>query len=176
MFTSNYYKGILKIHNPGGVTKYKGLTGVEQTNGGYSDWMNLGGALSATTARQAYIKNLQTTFSSNGGVVLGTGTTPPSLDDYALSGELITGYTYTSSVKNEVHEDGQSITASYTITNNGSQAFTIGEVGLIASFTGSASAAAKALLERTVLDEPITIAAGGVGQLTYTIRLYEPVA
>ena len=175
MFTKNYYKGILKIHNPAGVTKYKGLTGVEQTHGGYSDWMNLGGAISATTARQAYIKNLQTTFSSNGGVVLGTGTTPPTLDDYALSGELITGYTYMSSVSNEIHEDGQSITASYTITNNNAEPFTIGEVGVIASFTKNATAAEKALLEHTVLDEPVTIPAGGVGQLTYTIRWYEPV-
>ena len=174
MFTRNYYKGILKIHNPAGVTKYTGLTGVEQTHAGYNDWMNLGGSISATTARQAYIKNLQTTLAGNGGTVLGTGTTPPTVDDYALSGELVTGYTYMSSVSNEVHEDGQSITALYTITNNNDQPITIGEVGVIASFTKNSAAAEKALLERTVLDAPITIAAGGVGQLTYTIRLYEP--
>ena len=167
MFTKNYYKGILKIHNPGGVTKYTGLTGVEQTHAGYNDWMNLGGSISATTARQ-------TTFAGNGGTVLGTGTTPPTVDDYALSGELITGYTYMSSVSNEVHEDGQSITASYTITNDNDHPITIGEVGVIASFTKNSAAAEKALLERTVLDAPITIAAGGVGQLTYTIRWYEP--
>lgn len=174
MFTKNYYKGILKIHNPGGVTKYTGLTGVEQTHGGYSDWMNLGGSITATTARQAYIKNLQTTFSGNGGVVLGTGTAAPTVEDHALAGELVTGYTYMSSVSNEVHDDGQSITASYTITNDNDHPITIGEVGVIASFTKNSSAAEKALLERTVLDQPVTIAAGGVGQLTYTIRWYEP--
>lgn len=176
MFTINYYKGIQKIHNPAGVTKYKGLTGVEQTHGGYSDWMNLGGAISATTARQAYIKNLQTTFSSNGGVVLGTGTTQPTLNDYCLSGELITGYTYNSTVSNSVDDEGQSITATYTITNSSDENFTIGEIGIIASFTKNAAAAEKALLERTVLDKPLAIPAGGVGVITYTIRLNYPTA
>lgn len=174
MFTANYYKGILKIHNPAGVTKYTGLAGTELTHGGYNDWMNLGGAISATSARQAYIKNLQTTFGGNGGVVLGTGRNAPTLEDYALFGELITGYTYSSSVSNVVDETGQSITATYTITNNNDMAFTIGEVGIIASFTSSATASNKALLERTVLEEPLTIQPGGVGVLTYTIRMNYP--
>ena len=174
MFTLNYYKGILKVHNPAGVTKYTGLGGTEVTHGGYSDWMNLGGAITATTARQAYIKNLQTTFGGNGGVVLGTGTKAPTLEDYKLWGELIAGYTYSSSVENVVDETGQSITATYTITNNNDMAFTIGEVGVIASFTKNATSSEKALLERTVLDEPLTIQPGSVGVLPYTIRIAYP--
>ena len=58
-----------------------------------------------------------------------------------------------------------------TITNNNATDITIGEVGIV--YQGSNTAA---LLERTVLDSPITIPAGGVSQITYTIRMNYPTA
>lgn len=59
-----------------------------------------------------------------------------------------------------------------TITNNNETDITIGEVGIVYQ-TGSSY---SVLFERTVLESPITIPAGGVGQVTYTIRMNYPTA
>ena len=73
-------------------------------------------------------------------------------------------------------ESGLTITALYTITNTGSSAFTIGELGLIAATYTNVSTNSKCLVERTVLDTPVTIPAGGIGQVEYTITFNYPTA
>lgn len=124
----------------------------------------------------ANMRGLRTTYATYGGAVLGTGTTPPSLDDYRLSGDMITDFNYTSTVSIEEVDGGVEYTAVYTITNAGADEFTIGEIGLFGTTYGSSSASYAVLIERTVLDEPVTIPAGGVGQVTYTIRMEYPTA
>lgn len=118
--------------------------------------------------------------SSRGGVILGTGTTPPTIDDYDLSGALIDGYTYTAFVSSSLIDNGVRISGLYTITNTGTTEFTIGEIGLMANIDGAlpnnVAIQYKALLERTVLDTPVTIPAGGVGQVTYTLDIIYPTA
>lgn len=117
-----------------------------------------------------------TSFSGNGGVVFGTGTTPPQLSDTTLSGDVVTGITVANAITGNVSENEAEITAIYTITNTSEADITIGEVGIVANLSSSASTASyKCLLERTVLETPITIAPGGVGQVTYTIRMNYPV-
>lgn len=113
--------------------------------------------------------------------VLGTGTTPPTFDEYSLSGEIIT--TITSIVASNsytVEEDGVAITTTWTVSNTGTEAITIGEVGFYGAYKTAAAVSnsnmSAMLIERTVLDEPITIEAGGVGQVTYTVRLKYPTA
>lgn len=132
----------------------------------------------ATTPGSPTLNLCQTSYTSLGGVVFGTGTTAPALDDYCLSGDLITTFAYTvASFTVDADDTGVTITALYTLTNTGDDAFTIGEVGLIASTYDNSnykSANYKCLLERTVLDTPVTIAAGGVGQVTYTLKMNYP--
>lgn len=111
--------------------------------------------------------------------VLGTGTTAPTFDEYEMSGEIITTISsIVSSNSHTVEEDGVAITTTWTVTNTGTEAITIGEVGFYGTYkTATAvsnSSTAAMLIERTVLDEPITIEAGGVGQVTYTVRLKYP--
>lgn len=110
------------------------------------------------------------------GVIFGNGSTPPTIEDFALSGKQITSFTYSlASLSTNVLGDGAvERTGIYTITNTGTEDFTISEIGLV---TCPANNTKKTVLfERTLLETPVTIQAGGVGQVTYTIRVNDPTA
>lgn len=99
------------------------------------------------------------------------------MDDYKLSGNLITAITTTTTVswdEDDITGTG-SLKAEYTITNTGSSAITIREIGLIAAAGANNSYDTnKCLLERTVLDEPLTIPKGGTGRVTYVVECTIP--
>lgn len=114
------------------------------------------------------------------GVCFGNGNAAESFDDYTMSGELFTTYTY-SQTRTVSYDDGGVVsTILYTLTNTGDVDFTISEIGMF----GYAYMKHKGysryyyydfLEERTVLESPITIPAnGGVGQVTYTLRSNYP--
>lgn len=104
------------------------------------------------------------------GVLFGTGDTTPTLDDYTLSGDVISTITIVTS-QTSIGANGDSeyaeLATRYTLTNTGTQAITVREVAL--AYYGC-------MLERTVLDTPITIEPDGIGQVTYTIRMNYPTA
>lgn len=114
-----------------------------------------------------------TTGDSYPGIIIGTGNTPPTLDDYWLDGDMITSFASSVVTTFESDDNSSAVTALCTITNSGSKAFTIREVGLYGKPRGSVSSE-PVLVERTVLDVPLTIEPGSVGQLTYTIKLNYP--
>lgn len=115
------------------------------------------------------------------GVIFGNGTTPVTASDYKLSGSVITTFNETHKTTFTPDTSGFSISTLYTITNtSSSNAITISEVGLISQgaymdSSSSSSSGSYFLVERTLLDTPITIAPNGVGQVTYTIRINYPV-
>ena len=127
-----------------------------------------------------YVIRQNYTTSANGGtggVIFGTGSTPPSIDDYCLSGEIVTGFNWTANVNKTESDSGVSVKAIYTITNTISESITIREVALMSALHGAYNGAAYCgLIERTVLDNPVTIPAGGVGQVVYTITFNYPTA
>lgn len=73
-----------------------------------------------------------------------------------------------------VDDNGITMPWIYTITNSSATDITIAEVGLWGYINYAASSMENALLERTVLDEPVTIPAGGIGMVTYSIRYNYP--
>lgn len=113
--------------------------------------------------------------------LFGSGTTPPTMDDYKLEGTVATNCTCSHTIESTISEDGSegTMTVTYTITNNNDAEITIGEIGIFLEMywlTGySTCTNYPYLVERTVLESPITIPAGGVGQVTYTIRMNYPV-
>lgn len=109
-------------------------------------------------------------LSNNAGVYFGTGTTAPTEDDYNLSGSAVDGLTLSAITNCSTDEDGFTSTATYTITNGNSEAVTITEIGCLICVRYASSSFAYVLADRTLLDSPVTIPAGGVGQVTYTIR------
>lgn len=106
------------------------------------------------------------------GLVFGDGTTSPTLDDYQLSGTTHSSIGLSTSVGVTYDCAGNvKKTAVCTITNNGTEEITISEMGYVGYIKqGTTSAYNHYLLDRTLLDSPITIPAGGVGQITYTIE------
>jgi hypothetical protein len=123
-----------------------------------------------------YMGYITANIGSATGTIIGTGTTPPALDDYCLSGTMITAFTSSSNISKGSDEQGDYLEALHTITNTGSEPFTIGEIGLVGRSSNATNASSRFLFERTVLDEPVTIPAGGVGQVTHKIRMIFPVA
>ena len=108
------------------------------------------------------LKNINATaYQNNGGVAFGNGTREPSMDDYTLSGSLVTAFTASALMS----KTGNTITVTYTITATAD--ITISEIGLFSLYYSGNRY--PFLVERTLLDEPVTIAAGGIGQVVYTI-------
>lgn len=109
-------------------------------------------------------------WSSSSGVAFGNGTGNVSADDYALFGNVIKNLTYNVAVS--VERDGDTLIkqAIFTITNGNAEEVTISEVGYFGNCRVSHNSNwCMILLDHTLLDEPITIPAGGIGQVTYTI-------
>lgn len=118
------------------------------------------------------------------GVVFGNGTDPESIDSYTMSGDILTKYTATCT-RTLTYADGQTeIKYDYTITNNEDTDFTISEIGLLGYAYQDYKPSTYShyyyyyniLFERTLLETPVTIPAGGVGQVSYTLRMNYPTA
>ena len=176
MFTKNWYKATASaMFYMREEETYKTMSGGIMKISGNASHIQL--AYPASGSQNPFLGNMSGNWEASAGVILGTGITPPTVDDYTMSGNPITNFTYSYALAKDTDDNGATITALYTITNTGSSAFTIGEIGLTASLGGSYSTMIyKALLERTVLDSPLTIEPGGVGQLTYVIRMDYPTA
>lgn len=119
-------------------------------------------------------------YDYNYGIKVGSGTTAPTEDDYKLesfladivnnvivfrtSGNVVITRGYTN--------DTPYITFSITVTNTSANAVTISEIGMFGwaavSIAGTASMT-TVMLDRTLLDTPVTIPAGDTGLVTYTI-------
>ena len=123
------------------------------------------------------VPTVQTNKTSRG-IRFGDSDEAPSADDYWLKGNIISGFTYTVTTIWDADGQGHLL---FTITNTSSNAFTIKEVAWVSPITSywnnnSSSAGGVAMLDRTVLDTPVTIPAGGVGQVEYTITFNLPTA
>ena len=100
-------------------------------------------------------------------MVLGTGDTPPTVEDYKLSGELITSLIYKGQ---PTLNDNNSLTYSILVTNNTEQPVTIKEVCLAIGYgTTTSTNGAAALLTRDVLPNPVTLNVGDSKTFSITI-------
>lgn len=176
MFLKNYYKfiGLSLIANPTKNMMAVNTDGVSNKTM-RSDTYNTSDLAYAMSGK--YLSTVASFTSSYGikqnGIHLGTGTTPPTMDDYNLSGERISASNITAiaTAKTNAEDTGCSNEISITITNNSSEDITIGEIGYVVYNNSN-----YYLVERTVLDEPVTIPVDGIGKVTYTISLEYPTA
>lgn len=108
-------------------------------------------------------------------ICVGSGTTPATVDDYKLENLITSGLSGLLSMSVDEDKDATYI---LTLTNTSGSDITIGEVGMLCPYfqTNSNSFRELALMERTVLDSPFTIPAGGVGVLNYAIKVNYPIA
>ena len=96
-------------------------------------------------------------------IYLGTGNVTPTIDDYKLSGELVTGLT---SQSQNTSATNNSITFSAIATNNTDAPVTIKEIGLGGYYNSPDCAF---LLTRDVLTTPVTLNTGDSKTFSITI-------
>lgn len=167
MFTNNWYKAL----SVGVSGQYISLIGSDG---------NVGSAVFDSTSvsnkiRDAFKNGVKTGYNSGSNnssyIVLGTGNETPTMSDYKFSGSVVSGITTTISFTGNNTNDYTEGSGIITITNGNSTDITIGEIGIM-----YLSGTNAAMLEHTALESPVTIPAGGIGQVTYTIRMNYPTA
>ena len=178
MVTKNYYRLLAYLFSRNLKIKAKNYSGndISFIANATNQAIVLGWGREDGSVYAASMANLRTSLSSYGGVIFGNGDTPPTSDDYKLAGDIITGFNYSQALTQVVNETAVTATAVYTITNTNSTEINIKEIGLIGNASNTAETANKFLLDRTVLDTPVTIPAGGIGQVEYTITFNLPTA
>ncbi len=121
-----------------------------------------------TTTSSVSFSGSAVTETTGSCVVVGSGDTPATEDDYCLESQL-TGLTATNS--NSVQYDAENFRfiqrVEYTISNNGSTDVTIKEIGRVCSCNTAATKGATTtssakcfLVDRTVLEAPVVVPAG----------------
>jgi hypothetical protein len=115
------------------------------------------------TARIAAIPTTTTTTASRG-VFFGTGKTPATAEDYTLESPITSGVSVTNPQGIAVKDNGEvmSLYATYALKNVTATDIEISEIGVVSHLQQN-----HVLMERTVLDEPVVIPAGGSKAITY---------
>lgn len=132
-----------------------------------------------------WLRNYSVGFSTNlslvlgytsDGIVLGTGTTAPTEDDYRLENIITSGLTASVTTNSGVEDGSPYGDINLALQNTSNAAITITEIGIIrslydaTSFGGTSGNTHRYLIDRTVLAERVTIAAGATAIITYTLK------
>ena len=168
MLTNNFKK-LMRALLSGTVYDTKDIDGsIKQINpyGGY--YMNYV-SNPMSRFRTAYCKATPTY-----GVYFGSDPTPATENDYKLGSMITSGLSIVnpSNVARSENADLGTVTNSavYTVTNTSENEINIYEIGWYTDHTsGSSSGLHYLMLDRTVLDEPITIAPGEVEYIVYDL-------
>lgn len=129
-----------------------------------------------------YIQNVirANMTNGNGGIAIGSGDTPATEDDYTLDSVITSGFSASNPTYSTVldTESGEyTARLQFTINNTGSEDLVIKEICLYRVWNYSATIGATAnlgnkpvMVDRTVLDEPVVIAAGTPGIINYDFK------
>lgn len=180
MLLNNFRRVLVNtISNSLGLSQKMGMTGEIKTTGGtvykptaqnYIDSPQISGLNSycniCTGAGNYDSTSIPTgNFSFTGcQIYLGTGNVTPTIDDYKLSGELVTGLT---SQEKSTTANNNSITFSAIATNNTESPVTIKEIGL--GGYKDVAPSFVVLLTRDVLATPVTLNTGDSKTFSITI-------
>lgn len=170
--TISYEISLSQIDGMTGEIKTTGGTVYNPSNQSYMDFPQIDGLGSSCyicTGNGTYDSTSipTSTFSFAGcQIYLGTGNVTPTIDDYKLSGELVTGL---KSQKQSTTANNNSITFSAIATNGTESPVTIKEIGLGGYLTGTTPCVF--LLTRDVLPTPVTLNTGDSKIFSITIDL-----
>lgn len=133
-----------------------------------------------------------TGYTSDGGaqgVTFGSGTTQPTENDYKLESPISSGISVTRDVyKTVTSSDKLSVEIHYSVTNTTGSDITISEIGLKKSIyaasvpnisatpilTNTPTLGRVFLIDRTLLDNPVTIHPGDTADLKYILSVDNP--
>lgn len=137
---------------------------------GYYPFSAVNGIIQANGTSQNY--------DGMGGLIIGTGTTPPTVNDYDLENQIISGFSATTNFPRvgnsaDVNNicDSRKLVATLTVTNTSSEDLVISELGYI---RGSSSNSKQALYDRIVFDTPVTIAPNETKTFEYRLHMPQP--
>ena len=169
MLTKNYYETVYALHKNAGVN-------LVTTSGGSSSGVLISHLYSSSDASFPLCIAMVRCHSDYG-VRFGTGSTKPTVDDYKMEEIISSGITVVcpgsvSRSKTPLYEE---VAVTYGVT--ATKDVTIREIGVYCQAGAGASYAKTVYLaDRTVLETPITLAAGESKQITYAIRFNYPVS
>ena len=158
------YFGILPVKNRSGSTKY--LTSYFKNTNSFP-----------------YSLTASVGFSDTGyGLCVGSGNTAATEDDYTLEQAITSGLSASSpSATPSLDSSGNpQLEIVFTLTNTTSSDIVVKEIGYVqklyvASQQGGSSATTEnCLLDRTVLETPVTIPANGYAAMKYTLKTIMP--
>lgn len=168
MFNNNF-KNLFAACAPFPIRDGKSITYV---GGGKLSFTNINWSGTACTFERA---GVSTNYTANT-VVFGDSDQPATEGDYKLAGNIITNISWSTTTK----ISSEAITKICTITNNNDTEITIKEAAYMASFycynSSWGNSSSSCVIDRAVLDTPVTIPAGGIGQVEYTITFNLPTA
>lgn len=153
--------------------QFSGIDGYVTNINGSSKSVKANNSANWIMSLSSYVTELATSKTGYG-YQFGTGDTPAIFTDNGLRGDFISGLAATFSKSVEDTDGGKMLKILATITNNNSTEVTIKEVCIV-TYANNGNIGNFAI-ERTVLDTPVTIAAGGFGQVEYTIKFNYPTA
>lgn len=108
---------------------------------------------------------------SGNGVYFGNGEKQATENDYKLDGTILNDkLEVMKTITAENDGDIRKIVGVYTLRNTSDSEITIREVGSVGFIYGNNGGNSYALYDRTLLDEPLTLAPGEIGEITYTIE------
>lgn len=120
---------------------------------------------------------LRIATSTSSGIWIGSGTTSPTAEDYTLEARITSGVSGSCSISDDFFDnDGNPILKMVvTLSNNGSADITVSEIGFFqqlnaATSISSSGTAQVFMIDRTILNEPVTIPAGESVAITYTLK------
>ena len=151
--------GIVSVKNLAGETKYASTPWATQS---FPNSVSKGLSLNNVT----------------GGLLIGSGATAPTANDYNLSNRITSGVsTVSPTTQYGVDENGNPyLIIIWVLTNNTASDITISEVGYAQYLKGSSTLNGNAndtvvmLFDRTLLDEALVLPANGAGVLKYTLK------
>lgn len=165
MLTNNFYQAMRSYMSGktlGSVLKTKANTTIDC----YFDMT------SVSFGNPVSVFSSQTVSTGGSGIAFGTGNVPPSLDDYWLSGDSISTISILARSANTSFGDGSlRISSDLTVKNTSStDTIVINEMGFMAYVYTAKSSGGYVLVDRTVLDTPLTLAPGEQGVITHTLN------
>lgn len=112
------------------------------------------GSLGYTVSSETYSKNATGGGHASWAFIFGDGTTPPTIEDYKLSGNIVEPSIISGTGSASNGSNGN--TWQMTVINNTGSSITIGEIGLCTQVSGYGCV----MLTRDVLPQPVVLEAG----------------
>ena len=173
MITKNFKMLLAMILGSNGATSSKGLVEVKDFDGNTKYMGYTLNGFPGTVTRNVYV-----TGATVSGIMIGSGNTAPTENDYRLEQRITSGLTpSTPTVDFYVDANGNPYEEiMFTLTNTTGDDIVVKEIGYvqtlkISSTTGGAATTnGNFLLDRTVLETPVTVPANDSAAIKYRLK------